>query len=142
MQFVVVVSHDWLDIRGWTHGRQVQQVVGRRKLQVATAINALFPGLAVAFALSFWNAAKPWYVTDYWLAYCALTVASAGFMWYVPYFFGANEQTRRDYAAMYAGTHNVLPARGDNPRPNALHIAFHVLFLVNLALVVWLRFGA
>ena len=142
MQFVVIVSHDWLDIPGWNHARQVQAVVGRNKLAVATAINALFPGLAVVFAIHFWNAAKPWYVTDYWLAYCAVTAASAVFMWWVPYFFGTSDKTRREYSAMYEGTKSPLPPRGDNPRPNTLHIAFHVLFVANLALVLVLRFGA
>ena len=50
LQFAVVVSHDWLDIPGWTHGRQVQAVVGRGRLAFATAINAVFPALAVGFA--------------------------------------------------------------------------------------------
>jgi len=42
---------------------------------------------------------------------------------------------------MYAGTRNVLPARGDNPRPNVLHLYFHALFLINLALAIALRLG-
>lgn len=141
LQFVVIVAHDWIDVRGWTHGSQVREVVGRRKLLVATAINAIFPGVAVAFALLFWGATKPWFVGDYWIAYCAVTVLSAIAMWYVPYLFGAGEATRSEYARMYAGTHHVLPSRGDNPRPNLLHVCFHVLFLVNLALALLLRFG-
>jgi hypothetical protein len=62
-------------------------------------------------------------------------------MWWLPYFFGASEETKRRYAAMYAGTRQLLPARGDNPRPNALHLAFHALFVLNLGLALWLRFG-
>ncbi|MGZ5041953.1 MAG: hypothetical protein ACXWG1_15200 [Usitatibacter sp.] len=140
-QFAVIVLHDWLDIPGWTHGSQVQAVVGRRKLGIATAINAVFPGIAVAFAIFFWNAAKPWYVTDYWIAYCVVTVMSAVAMWYVPYLFGTSERQKDEYARMYAGTRQVLPARGDNPRPNLLHLCFHALFVVNLALVIAIRFG-
>jgi hypothetical protein len=51
LQFVVVALHDLVDIPGWTHGTQVQSVVGRRKLWLGTLVNALFPGLAVAFAI-------------------------------------------------------------------------------------------
>jgi hypothetical protein len=135
-QFVVVVSHDWLDIPGWTHGRQVQSVVGRRKLLAATLINAVFPGLAVALALLYRARPKPGFVTSYWVIYCAVTVLSAIVMWYVPYLFGAKDETRRDYARMYEGTRQILPARGDNPRPNLLHLCFHVLFVGNLLLAV------
>ena len=134
IQFVVVVLHDWLDIPGWTHGRQVQALIGRRKLQVATIINAVFPGLAVAFAFYYWNRPKPGFATSYWIMYCAVTLLSAIVMWYVPYFTGTNEKTKREYAAMYAGTRHVLPPRGDNPRPNLLHLCFHVLFVVNFVL--------
>jgi hypothetical protein len=49
---------------------------------------------------------------NYWVIYCAVTVASAIAMWYVPYLFGGSEEQRRDYAEMYAGTRQVLPARG------------------------------
>ena len=140
VQFIVVALHDLIDIPGWTHGGQVKAMIGQRKLVVVTLINAVFPGVAVAFAFYFWNRPKPAYVMDYWLVYCAVTLLSAGAMWYVPYLFGANEQKKREYASMYAGTRQVLPARGDNPRPNLLHVCFHVLFLVNFMLVLSLRF--
>jgi hypothetical protein len=55
LQFVVVALHDLVDIPGWTYGSRVQEVIGRRKLWLATAINSVFPGLAVAFAIYFWN---------------------------------------------------------------------------------------
>jgi hypothetical protein len=140
LQFIVVVLHDWVDIPGWTRGTQVQLVIGRRKLWLATVINALFPGLAVAFAAYFWSRPKPGFVTNYWVLYCAVTVGSAVFMWYVPYFLGATEKTRRDYSRMYAGTRQVLPPRNDNPRPNLLHVCFHVLFIANLFLALVVRF--
>src|SRR5215468_9256191 len=104
LQLLAVVTHDWLDIPGWTHGAQVQAVVGRRKLWIATLINAIFPATAVAFAFYFWDRAKPGFVSSYWILYCAVTLLSAIFMWYLPYFFGAGEKTRDQYARMYAGT--------------------------------------
>jgi hypothetical protein len=117
----------------------VQSIIGRRKVWFATLINSMLPGLAVAFAFYYWNKPKPNFVFNYWLIYCAITLASAIAMWYVPYFRGAPEKTRHDYLTMYAGTRQVLPARGDNPRPNLLHICFHVLFVVTFILAVILR---
>ena len=142
LQFLVVVAHDLLDIPGWTHGAQVRAVIGRRRLWLATAINSIFPGVAAGFAIYFWKRPKPGFVTDYWVIYCAVTLASAIAMWYVPYFLGASEASKRDYARMYTGTRHVLPARGDHPRPNLLHVCFHVLFAINFLLVLWLRRAA
>ena len=139
VQFIVVVLHDWFDIRGWTHGSQVQQVVGKRKLLIATLINAIFPGAAVALAIIFWSRPKPRFATDYWVIYCAVTIASAILMWYVPYLAGTSERKRAEYARMYAGTRQVLPERNGNPRPNLVHVYLHALFAINLALAVAVR---
>jgi hypothetical protein len=141
VQFVVVAVHDLVDIPGWTHGSQVQALVGRRKMWLVTLVNAIFPGVAAAFAFYYWNRPKPGFVMDYWVIYCAVTVASAIAMWYVPYVFGTTEERKRDYARMYAGTRQVLSARGDNPRPNLLHLCFHALFAITLVLALLLRFG-
>jgi len=140
LQFIAVTTHDWIDVPGWTTGSQVQAVVGRRKLLVASLINAIFPGVAVALAIIYWNRPAPRLVPDYWVLYCAVTVASAIAMWYIPYLRGTSEQQKRAYSRMYAGTHHVLPPRGDNPRPNLLHLCFHILFAVNLILAILIRF--
>src|SRR5215813_10723575 len=88
LQLLAVVTHDWLDIPGWTHGAQVQATVGRRKLWIATAINAVFPALAVAGAVYYRTRPAPSLVTSYGVLYCAVTLLSAVVMWYIPYFFG------------------------------------------------------
>jgi len=140
LQFVVVALHDLVDIPGWTHGAQVQSAVGRRKLWLATLVNAVFPGVAVAFAFYFWSRPKPAFVANYWVIYCAVTLASAIAMWYVPYLFGTTAERKREYSRMYAGTWQVLPPRGENPRPNLLHVCFHALFVINFFLALVLRF--
>lgn len=141
LQFVVVISHDLVDIPGWTHGAQVRSLVGSRKLWLITLVNGIFPGIAAGLAIYFWNRPKPPLVENYWVVYCAVTLASAIAMWYVPYLLGTTEERKRDYSRMYAGTRQVLPPRGDNPRPNLLHLCFHALFVINFVLVLVLRFG-
>ena len=139
LQFALIVSHDLVDIPGWVHGSQVQAVIGRRKVWLATLINAIFPGTAAGFAIYFWGRPKPWFVPNYWLVYCAITLLSAIAMWYIPYLRGASERQKREYGSMYAGTRHILPARGDNPRPNLFHIGLHVLFVANFCLAWGLR---
>jgi hypothetical protein len=141
MQFLVVALHDWVEVPGWTHGRQMYAALGRNKMILGTAINCVFPGLATFYAIEYWQKAKPWYVLDYWIIYCAVTVVSAITAWWIPYFRGTDEKTTELYAKMYAGTKQVLPARGNNPRPNVLHLYFHALFLITLVLSIVLKFG-
>jgi hypothetical protein len=141
VQFLVVVLHDLLDIPGWTHGSQVKAAVGRTKFWIGTLVNGVFPGIAVGYAIYWWGHPASVRAANYWVIYCAITALSAAAMWWVPYLFGASEKQRREYGQMYAGTKHVLPARGDNPRPNLLHLYFHALFLATLVLAVMLRFG-
>jgi hypothetical protein len=140
LQFLVVALHDLVDVPGLTHGAQVKSTIGRRKIWLATLINSIFPGVAAAFAVLYWLGWRSAYGADYWLVYCVVTVFSAVMMWYMPYLFGASARTKSDYAKMYAGTWQVLPKRGDNPRPNLLHVGFHMLFLATLGLAVLIRF--
>ena len=136
VQFLTLVLHDLVDIPGWTDGSQVQAVIGRKKALWATAINSVFPGVALALAIYALFGPVPRFARQYWVIYCVVTVISAIAMWYVPYLLGTSESTKREYESMYAGTRQVLPARGDNPRPNLLHLCFHVLYVVNLGLAV------
>jgi hypothetical protein len=139
LQFIVVALHDLVEIPGWTNAAQVKSIVGRRRLWMVTLVNSIFPGLAAAFAIYFLNRPRPRFVGNYWMIYCAVTLASAIAMWYVPYLFGTTEERKRDYSGMYAGTRQILPPRGDHPRPNLLHVCFHVLFAINFFLVLFLR---
>jgi len=141
VQFLVVAVHDLVDIPGWTYGRQVRAAIGPFKTVVGTLINAIFPGLAAAFAIQYWHRPAPSYVLNYWVIYCGITMFGAITMWWIPYFRGTDEKTKELYTKMYAGTWQVLPAHGDNPRPNVLHLCFHALGLTSLTLAVALRFG-
>ncbi len=141
LQFSVIALHDLVDIPGWTHASQVQSIVGRRKIWIATLVNSIFPGAAVAFAFGYWNKPKPRFVSDYWVIYCAVTLVFAIGMWYVPYLFGTIEERKRDFSRMYAGTRQILPLRGNNPRPNLLHVCFHILFVINFFLALAVRFA-
>ena len=141
LQFLIILLHDLVTVPGWSHPEQLQAVIGRRKVWLATLANSVFPGLAVAFAIYFWNRPRPVFVSRYWMIYCAVTVGAAVAMWYVPYFLGATEKMKSEYQRFYAGTRQILPARGDHPRPNLLHVIFHVVFAATLllALILGLR---
>jgi len=140
LQFAIIVSHDLIDIPGWVPGSQVQALIGRRKVWLATLANSVFPGIAVGFAIYFWSRPRPGFVADYWVIYCAVALMSAVGMWYVPYLRGATGKEKSEYLSMYGGTRHILPARGDNPRPNLFHVGVHALFVVNFCLALLLRF--
>jgi hypothetical protein len=142
LQFLIIAAHDWIDVPGWIHGRQVQAVVGQRKLAWGTLVNVAFPGTALVYAIWFFHEPKPFFVLNYWVIYTAITVTGAFLMWWVPYLFGSSAKHAEEYRKMYAGTRHVLPIRKGDPGPNLVHLAFHGLFLSTLVLALVLRFKA
>jgi hypothetical protein len=138
--FLMNGFHDLIDIPGWTHGRQVRAALGVTKTLIGTAINSLIPGSAAALAIYYWQKPAPLGVRTYWLVYCAVVVLGAIAMWWIPYFRGTDQKTKDLYSKMYAGTRQVLPPHGDNPRPNVFHLFLHALGATNLILaaVLWL----
>jgi hypothetical protein len=137
-QCLLTIVHDMFDIPGWTHRSQVLATVGARKFWAATAINSVFPLTAVIVVFSAWGS-HSFFARNYPFVYCSITVISAIAMWYIPYFFGASEETKRMYATMYKGTKQVFPLRKDHPRPNLLHVFLHVLFIATFSLSIVLR---
>lgn len=136
VQFMIILLHDLVEIPGWAHTSQMRAVLGRGKLFGATLANSIFPGLAAVWAWWFWSRPTPHYVTRYWMVYCAVTVLSAIGMWYVPYFLDTTEEKKEEFRRFYAGTRQILPERGDHPRPNLLHVLFHVLFVATFTLAI------
>jgi hypothetical protein len=52
LQFITDRAARLVDIAGWNHGAHVRQVIGRRTRWSATAIIAIFPGVAEPFCTS------------------------------------------------------------------------------------------
>jgi len=138
--FLMNGFHDWIDIPGWVHGKQVRATIGVTKTLIGTAVNSLFPASAAAFAIYYWRKPAPFGVRTYLLVYCAVTVLGAITMWWIPYFRGTDQKIKDLYSKMYAGTLQVLPPHGDNPQPNVFHLFLHTLGVTNLILaaVLWL----
>jgi len=139
-QFLVNAFHDWVDIPGWTHGRQVRSAIGPSKVLIGTLVNGIFPGLAAVYAVYYWHRPTPVFVLNYWVIYCAVGVMGAISSWWIPYFRGTDEKTKELYSKMYAGTRQVLLPHGDNPRPNLMHLYLHAMGLISLVLAIVLRF--
>ena len=132
--------HDWIDVPGWTNGQQIRAALGMKKMLIGTAVNGLFPGLVAALAIYYWDTPAPSSVRSLWVVYCAVGVVGAITMWWIPYFRGTDQKTKDFYSKMCAGTIQVLPPHGDNPRPNLFHVVLHAVGATSLilALAIWL----
>jgi hypothetical protein len=70
----------------------------------------------------------PW-MMGFGAAYYFVLLAVEIATWWVPYFFGASAKNREVYSRIHARTVQVLPQRGENPRPNLEHLILMCLTL-------------
>lgn len=64
------------------------------------------------------------------VVYYFILIAEEFRVWWLPYFFGANERWRSVYDRLHARTIKMLPVRGNNPVPNLEHTILHALTLL------------
>jgi hypothetical protein len=140
-QLAILLVHDWLDLFPLNDIAHLQHSMSaRQRLLMIFGNTAVYFGLLLAQAIYF-GQTKP-----FWLGIAgAFYYCSVWFMmyqqWYKLYLFGAPEQVCRKYALEYGRTLQILPPRGNNPRPNLLHAILHVLFLVNSVLTILFGFN-
>ena len=125
--WVILAIHDWLPL-----GR-LNDVTALRKQQslfatlCATVINlgACTWALWLTLPVGKLGVSLP---LDVVLIYLFMTVGTL-LAWWKPYFFGSSAEMKQKMQP-YVNTHHVLPARGDNIRPNTLHLIVHIFIWV------------
>jgi len=141
LQVLHLILQDWIDLfplNDIAHLKQSMSLTSRRLMIVGNSLPAI---IALILALIYGGQPKPLGVALYWAAYLGSVIVLMYTMWYKPYFFGATAEQRQEYALAYGRTHQILPSRGDNPRPNSFHVILHVLFALNACLAIGIGFN-
>lgn len=123
---LIMLLHDWVHIPPFTDILALKQnhsVAFRLLMTVVNSMTVLVP-LGISIYIFGVNAPPLWAVRTIFWCYLGLTVGTIG-SWWVPYFLGSSASHKEGFAE-YRNTHQLLPARGDNVRPNTLHIVLHV----------------
>lgn len=59
--------------------------------------------------------------------------------WWRPYFFGASEKEMEEYKKHFSRTYKFLPARGNNPIPDAEHVVIGII-CIGMVVFSWLAY--
>ena len=70
------------------------------------------------------------WMMEFGAAYYFVLLAVEIATWWVPYFFRTSAKNREVYSRIHARTVQVVPKRGENPRPNLEHLILMCLTLV------------
>ena len=141
LQTLHLICQDWLDLFPFNDIARLRETISPSNRLLVIAGNSVPSLIALGLALFYLGRATPLGVGLYWIAYFGSVVVLMYTMWYRPYFFGASAEQRQEVAYAYGRTYQLLPPRGQNPRPNTFHIVLHGLFLINAVLGIAIGFN-
>lgn len=127
MLLFVMLSHDLIPMRPFNDVDALKQNESMFRIILFTVINALCVAVPLYMTLFHYNTALLTIV----YCYGGLTIGTIA-SWWVPYVFGSSVAHKQQFLK-FKNTHYFLPKRGDNVRPNTLHVVLHLL--------VWSCFG-
>jgi len=130
-----LLFQDWVTVPRFNESQTDGVGFGQRV--AISAGNVLPPLLLLVLVLASPRTGPlPWWTLGWGALYCAAFLVLVWLAWYGPYLRGTTAQRTAEYRAEFAGTLQVLPARGDHPRPNLAHVVLHLLFLATAVLFV------
>ena len=141
VQLAYLLFHDLVDLFPYNDIERIKSFKPKGKLVISVIGNSMPAVVALFFVVRYIGEYKPWFVTAYLVFYFSTTLLLIFLNWYLPYFFGASEKETADYEFLYGRTRQILPPRNGNPRPNALHVILHSLFVINTILMIFVAFN-
>ena len=141
IQCLFLMAHDFVDLFPFNDIENLRQSRSFKMRVLTTAVKTLPAIIALVLAVIYFGEWKPVGIGIYFSAYFFTTIAVTYFIWYRPYLFGTSEEQKSNYKIEFSRTHQILPAIGDNPRPNTLHVFVHLLFFVNALLMAYVGFN-
>ena len=141
LQTLHLICQDWLDLFPLNDIAHLRETISQTNRLLMIVGNSAPSMIALLLALVYLGQPTPLSVGLYWVAYFGSVLVLMYTMWYKPYFFGATAEQRQEFAYAYGRTHQILPPRGENPRPNTFHLILHALFLMNAGLSIGIGFN-
>lgn len=124
--------HDWINIYPLNDLETFNKYCSLRNKILMTIINTPFFIIYTILILYYWSAPMPWYAQAYLIVCNLLFLTGIIFSWWLPYFCGFPITQAQELHKSHGTTHTFLPAIGNNPIPNTLHVIFHAIFIINM----------
>jgi len=127
-----LLLHDWINIYPLNDLTTFNKHCSLRNKIVMTCVNTPFFIIYTTTLLYYWATPFSWYAKIYLIICNALFSIGIMFSWWLPYFFGWPTEQTKELRETHSSTHTFLPAIGNNPIPNTLHVIFHLIFFINI----------
>jgi hypothetical protein len=129
--------HDWLPLGRLNNLAGIRAVDTMPRLLLTTLLSVLPFAVGLAGTLYYFAGRFPmWLIWFLWITY-GLALYGVLRAWYLPYLVYRDATRAARYQERFAGTHAFLPVR-NGIRPDTLHVTFHAVLAVTVALLCML----
>jgi hypothetical protein len=137
-QFFVVLFialHDWFPLGRLNNLAGIRAVDSLAKRVAVTVLSALPYAIGLAGTIYYASTAFPGWLN--WLLWISYGIGLYGMLrsWWIPYLLIPDPARAARYQQRFDQTHAFLPTR-NGIRPDTLHVSFHAVYLVLVALLV------
>jgi hypothetical protein len=137
-QFFVVLFiafHDWIPLGKLNNLAGIRSVDSLAKRVIVTVLSTLPFAIGLAGSIYYAYTTFPeWLRWFLWISY-GFGLYGLLRAWYIPYLLIADPARAARYQERFDQTHAFLPTR-NGIRPDTLHVSFHAVYLVLVALLV------
>jgi hypothetical protein len=132
---VFIAFHDWIPLGKLNNLAGIRSVDSLGKRVLVTLLSTL--PFAIGLAGSIYYASTPFPGWLRWFLWISYGIGFYGLLraWYIPYLLIPDPERAARYRERFDQTHAFLPMR-NGIRPDTLHVSFHVVLLVLIALLV------
>jgi|GEM_PF-5685753 len=132
--------YDFVDISPLNNINGINLIRTFKEKLFLSLLHALPSIMTLVLSLIYFGEVKPLGVGIFFLFYFATSLILIFLNWYVPYLWGTSETKKEIIETEFKDTYQILPQHRGNPRPNALHVILHSLFLVNFFIMIRVGF--
>lgn len=132
-----MLIHDWVPLGALNDVEAIKSQQTTSELLQITALNTLSILIVMVLAMAFIGKRYPIWAKLWLVIHLGFIAAGVIIAWWIPYFFGADQETIDRYDAMFGNTHAFLPEM-NHITPNTIHVFFHLVLLVTWILAIYI----
>jgi hypothetical protein len=130
-----IALHDWIPLGKLNNLAGIRAIDSLGKRLIVTALSTLPYAICLAGSVYYASAIFPAWLD--WFLWVSYGIGLYGLLraWYIPYLLIPDPARAARYRQRFHQTHAFLPTR-NGIRPDTLHVGFHAVYLVLVALLV------
>ena len=134
-----MMLHDWIPLGRFNDLEGIRSQHTISEIWFTTAVNTVSALVVLIITVAFVGKTYPVWARIWLVLHIGGILAGAITAWWIPYFFGADQDLAARYQIMFGDTHSFLPER-NGIVPNTIHVVFHSVLVLVWLIAIYLAF--